>query len=96
MSPHIHTVTTASGATAVQIAYFHRGGTPDLDRVGSAHTAGELAALKAEARCRIQGNQLVLSPELDRLRFGNQPQEHSCHSEQASYLDRPGLATEPG
>lgn len=65
MSPHLRTVTTASGATAVQIVYSHRGGSRDLDHVGSAHTDAELAALKTEAQRRIQGDQLDLGLDLD-------------------------------
>lgn len=65
MSPHIRTVATASGATAVQIVYSHRGGSRNIDHVGSAHNDAEVAALKAEAQRRIQDDQLDLALDLD-------------------------------
>lgn len=48
MSPHIHTVNTASGVTAVQIVHSYAGGTASTEHMGSAHSDTELAALKAE------------------------------------------------
>lgn len=65
MHPKIRTVTTASGATAVQIIYSYAGGTTSMEHVGSAHTDTQVAALKAEAQRRIQGDQLDLSLDLD-------------------------------
>lgn len=35
MSPHIRTVTTASGATAVQIVYSNKRGSRNIDHIGS-------------------------------------------------------------
>ncbi|MGP4998940.1 IS1634 family transposase, partial [Corynebacterium variabile] len=65
MQPRIRTVTTASGATAVQIIYSYAGGATSMEHLGSAHTDAELAALKAEAARRLQGNQLELGLDLD-------------------------------
>ncbi|AEK36328.1 transposase for insertion sequence element [Corynebacterium variabile DSM 44702] len=64
MQPKIRTVTTASGATAVQIIHSYAGGTTSMEHIGSAHTDAELAALKAEAARRIQGDQLDLGLDL--------------------------------
>lgn len=64
MQPRIRTVTTASGATAVQIIYSYAGGATSREHLGSAHTDAELAALKAEAARRLQGNQLELGLDL--------------------------------
>lgn len=64
MPPKIRTVTTASGATAVQIIHSYAGGTTSMEHIGSAHSDDELAALKAEAARRIQGDQLDLGHEL--------------------------------
>lgn len=64
MKPRIRTVTTASGAIAVQIIHSYAGGTTSMEHVGSAHTDAELAALKAEAQRRIQGDQLDLGLDL--------------------------------
>ena len=47
MSPRLRKVTTASGATAVQIVRKHRGKVTVLEHLGSAHTEAELAALLA-------------------------------------------------
>ena len=44
MKPRIRTVTTASGAIAVQIIHSYAGGTTSMEHVGSAHTDAELAA----------------------------------------------------
>lgn len=62
MAPHIRTVTTASGARAVQIVYSKAGGRRELDHVGSAHDEDEYQALLAVARERLAGE---LQPELD-------------------------------
>ncbi|MGV0870554.1 IS1634 family transposase, partial [Corynebacterium kalidii] len=64
MSPHIRTVTTGSGARAVQIVYSNKQGSRTIDHIGSAHTDAELAALKAEAQRRMQGDQLDLGLDL--------------------------------
>ncbi len=61
MVPHIRTVTTASGARAVQIVFSKRGGRRELEHVGSAHTDAEYEALLVAARQRMAGGQ----PELD-------------------------------
>src|SRR5699024_379616 len=45
MSPRLRKVTTASGATAVQIVRKHRGKVTVLEHLGSAHTEAELTAL---------------------------------------------------
>ena len=45
MSPRLRKVTTASGATAVQIVCKHRGKVTVLEHLGSAHTEAELKAL---------------------------------------------------
>ena len=58
-------MTTASGATAVQIIYSYAGGATSMEHIGSAHTDAELAALKAEATRRLQGDQLELGLDLD-------------------------------
>jgi len=50
---YVRTVRTASGATAVQIVNSSRRGSRDIEHLGSAHDAHELAALKAAARQRI-------------------------------------------
>ena len=47
ISPHVRTVKTASGATAVQIVYSFRQGSRDLEHVGSAHDEVELKLLLA-------------------------------------------------
>lgn len=59
MSPHIRTVTTASGVTAVQIVHSNKRGSRNIGHIGSAHTDAELAALKAEAAQRLQGDELA-------------------------------------
>lgn len=58
MSPHVRTVTAGYGARAVQIVYSNKQGSRTIDHIGSAHTDTELAALKAEAQRRMQGDQL--------------------------------------
>ena len=56
----MRTVKTASGATAVQIVYSSKRGSRDIEHLGSAHDAEELAALKAAARQRIGEGQTEL------------------------------------
>ncbi len=58
-------MTTASGATAVQIIYSYGGGATSMEHIGSAHSDTELAALKAEVARRLQGDQLELGLDLD-------------------------------
>src|SRR5271157_2315686 len=59
----IRKVKTASGATAVQIAYKQKGRIIKIIHIGSAHNAEELEMLLALARKRMQANQLELFPE---------------------------------
>jgi len=59
----IRKVKTASGATAVQIAYKQKGRIVKIDHIGSAHNAEELKILLALARKRMQANQLELFQE---------------------------------
>lgn len=58
-------MTTASGATAVQIVHSNKRGSRNIDHIGSTHSDVELAALKAEAARRLQGDQLELGLDLD-------------------------------
>jgi hypothetical protein len=59
----IRTVKTASGATAVQIAYKESGRIIKIDHIGSAHTEADLKTLLALARQRLHGDQLSLFAE---------------------------------
>jgi len=59
----IRKVKTASGATAVQIAYKQKGRIIKIIHIGSAHTGEELEMLLALARTRMQANQLELFTE---------------------------------
>lgn len=59
----IRTIKTASGATAVQIAYKHKGRIIKIVHIGSAHNKEELNILLTLARKRLQENQLELFPE---------------------------------
>nr|WP_244977360.1 IS1634 family transposase [Corynebacterium lizhenjunii] len=65
MSPYIRTVTTASGAVAVQVVLSERGGKKSMKHIGSAHDDNELALLKAQAQRVIDGDQLALDLGLD-------------------------------
>jgi len=56
-------VKTASGATAVQIAYKEYGRIVKIDHIGSAHTEADLETLLALARQRLRGAQLSLFTE---------------------------------
>jgi hypothetical protein len=75
VSPHVRTVKTGSGSRAVQIVWSKpRGRPPDLQHVGSARNAAELAALKAAAWRKIAAGQGeldlgALAPELRRARI---------------------------
>jgi hypothetical protein len=59
----IRKIKTASGATAVQIAYKHKGRIIKIVHIGSAHNNEELNILLRLARKRLQENQLELFPE---------------------------------
>ena len=50
--PYVRTVKTSSGATAVQIVYFSRRGSREIEHLGSAHSGAEVELLKAEALWR--------------------------------------------
>ena len=54
---HVRTVTTSSGARAVQIVYSNRGGKRRIDHIGSAHDDVSLELLKTVARQRILAGQ---------------------------------------
>lgn len=56
----IRKVKTASGATAVQIAYKEHGRIVRIYHIGSSHTEAELETLLALARQRLRGSQLSL------------------------------------
>jgi hypothetical protein len=68
---HVRTVTTASGATAVQIVYSTRSGSRTIEHLGSAQDEKELAALKAAARQRLAHGQGVLDLGLDAAAAGS-------------------------
>jgi len=53
-------VKTGSGATAVQIVWSSRGGSRNIEHIGSAHDDAELEALKAAARQRLAAGQAEL------------------------------------
>lgn len=53
MFPYVHTVKTASGATAAQVVPSLRRGSRDIEHIGLAHDQAELEALKAAARQRL-------------------------------------------
>nr|WP_257202904.1 IS1634 family transposase [Corynebacterium cystitidis] len=65
MPPKIRTVTTASGATAVQVVWGYKNRKPVLDHIGSAHNAHDLAVLKARAQRLIDSGQTQLELGLD-------------------------------
>jgi hypothetical protein len=54
---YVRTVKTSSGATAVQIVYFSRRGSRNIEHLGSAHDEAELEALKAAAAQRLARGQ---------------------------------------
>jgi len=54
---YVRTVTTASGARAVQIVHSSRKGSRDIKHVGSAHDDVELELLKTVARQRLAAGQ---------------------------------------
>ena len=57
---YVRTVTTASGATAVQIVWSSRRGSRSIEHIGSAHDEAELAALKVAAAQRLAAGQAEL------------------------------------
>jgi hypothetical protein len=64
VAPHLRTVKTSSGATAVQIVHSNRRGSRDIEHIGSAHSAAEVELLKTVARERLAAGQCVLDIEL--------------------------------
>jgi hypothetical protein len=61
MSRYVRTVKTASGATAVQVAYKHGRKVIKIDHIGSAHNEAELEFLIALAKKRLDAGQLQLN-----------------------------------
>lgn len=88
MSPYIRTVTTASGATAVQVVYSERQGSKKLEHIGSAHTDDELAMLKAQAQRLLDGDQMTLDLGVDTspAATGSQDTPVPVTAERAGYL----------
>jgi Transposase DDE domain len=68
--PYVRTVTTASGATAVQIVYSSRRGSRDIEHIGSARDDAGLELLKAAARQRLAAGQGELDLGLDTAASG--------------------------
>lgn len=66
MSPFLRKVTTASGATAVQVVAKEGRRNKILEHLGSAHTEAELAALMKAGRDKINAGQEVLDLGLER------------------------------
>jgi Transposase DDE domain len=62
---YVRTVRTASGATAVQVVWSSRRGSRQIEHLGSAHGAEELAALRVVAEQRIVAGQQQLDLGLD-------------------------------
>jgi hypothetical protein len=60
---YVRTVKTASGAVAVQIVHSNRGGSREIEHIGSAHSPGEVEVLKTVARQRLHANQDTLDFE---------------------------------
>ena len=60
MSKYVRTVKTASGATAVQVAYKYGRKVIKIDHIGSAHNDAELEFLTALAKRRLNAGQLEL------------------------------------
>lgn len=88
MSPYIRTVTTASGATAVQVVHSERHGKKTMEHIGSAHSEQELAALKSQAQAVIDGGQMTLDLGVDTTEVATGTDENPwpITSEQAGYL----------
>ena len=59
--PYVRTVKTSSGATAVQIVYFSRRGSREIEHLGSAHSGAEVELLKAAALWRSRTRPPVLT-----------------------------------
>jgi hypothetical protein len=57
MSPYVRTVKTGSGATAVQIVYWSRRGSREIEHLGSAHDDAGVEVLRAAARQRLAAGQ---------------------------------------
>jgi len=70
---YVRTVKTASGATAVQIVHSSRGGSRDIEHIGSAHDEAELEVLKAAARQRLAVGQGELDLGLGTAAGGGGP-----------------------
>src|SRR5690625_6807891 len=66
VSPFLRKVTTASGATAVQVVAKEGRQNKILEHLGSAHTEAELAALMKAGRDKINAGQEVLDLGLER------------------------------
>lgn len=64
MGLFVRKVKTASGATAVQIAYTKRGVQKIIEHIGSGHTDAEVAALVQVAKDKITGDQLQLDLQI--------------------------------
>lgn len=88
VSPYIRTVTTASGATAVQVVYSQHRGSKKLEHIGSAHTDDELAMLKAQAQRLLDGDQMTLDLGVDTTAAATGTQEAPVPvtAERAGYL----------
>jgi hypothetical protein len=71
--PYVRTVKTKSGATAVQIVYWSRRGSREIEHLGSAHDEVELETLKAAARQRLVAGQLELALGLEPAGAGPLP-----------------------
>lgn len=88
MSPYIRTVTTASGATAVQVVHSERHGKKTMEHIGSAHSEQELAALKSQAQAVIDGDQMTLELGVDTtdIATGTDENPWPITSDKAGYL----------
>ena len=64
VAPHLRTVKTSSGATAVQIVHSNRRGSRDIEHIGSAHTPADVELLKAVAGERLAAGQGVLDLQM--------------------------------
>lgn len=61
----IRKIKTASGATAVQIAYKSQGQIVKIEHIGSAHNNNELSILIEVAKQKLIGNQKSLFPFIE-------------------------------
>lgn len=64
MSPFLRKVTTASGATAVQVVAKQGRRNKVLEHLGSAHSEAELAALMEAGRAKLHGGQGELALDI--------------------------------